>query len=220
MPAAGFHRQRSAAHGRGPGQAGRHLAGADAAGVDRKPHGRRRRRCDWNWIASAAANGRAPCAITAACGTSRPSGCSTNSPPCWSDKRPRRHRMSMGNADHQPSTIAIRSGAAVWPAAGRRRPDVAGRPLPGAVAGGWDCRPSRPSCSSPGGRCLRVLKDRENWYFPPPPAAASPGAVPEKAPRPHLVDARAGEAQRRAPAPRRRGSRPAMPARFPPWGSR
>ena len=33
---------------------------------------------------------------------------------------------------------------------------------------------------SSAGRCLRVLKDRENWYFPPPAAAAAPGLYLKK----------------------------------------
>ncbi len=84
----------------------------------------------------------------------------------------------MGNADHQPSTMpSDPAGVGLQPAGdglmwldGRFQGRLQGVGLSAFEA----------VMQSPGGRCLRVLEDRENWYFPPPPAAETPGLYLKK----------------------------------------
>ena len=72
-----------------------------------------------------------------------------------------------------------------------------------------DCRSFDAVMGSSGGRCLRVLEDRENWYLRlRRDRRRRRRRLLEETPRPHLVDARCGPSSAPVRASRPPGSRP------------
>ena len=71
-----------------------------------------------------------------------------------------------------------------------------------------------------GGLCLRVLEDRENWYFAPQRDDGRSRRLLEKTSRADMVERGCGRSSAAGlPAPRPPGPRPAAPARSLRWAS-